>query len=179
MKNIKIIILCFVIIGSIKADELFDESFNKSGRMKIATYVTSQGTQISVDDILNSNGLIDFSNKITSQATDKMPKEFYFHREDSKTFRSKDFRKWTLIPSVASIAGEESFQNENRLIISPNPVREYLSINGHDGERFEIYSVYGIKVIEGICQSKLDVSSLNSGFYILKIGQNVTRFIKI
>jgi hypothetical protein len=163
----------------LQADGLFDESINKSGRMKIATYVTSQGTQISIEDIQNSSGLIDFSNKITSQATDKMPKEFYFHREDSKTFRSKDFRKWTLIPSVTSIAGEESVQKDNRLIISPNPVNDYISINGHDGERFEIYSVYGIKVIEGICQSKFDVSFIDSGFYILKIGQNVYRFIKI
>jgi hypothetical protein len=179
MYRLIIIFLSFIMFSFLKADGLFDENINKSGRMKIASYVTSQGTQISIDNILSSDGLIEFTNKITSQVTNKIPREFYFHREDLKTFKSKDFRKWTLIPSVATIAGEESGQNNYSLIISPNPVREFLTIYGHDGERFEIYSVYGIKIIEGVCQSKLDVSFIESGFYILKIGQNVTRFIKI
>ncbi len=163
----------------LQADGLFDESINKSGRMKIASYVTSQGTQISIEDIQNSSGLIEFTNKITSQVTNQIPKEFYFHREDLKTFKSKDFRKWTLIPSVTSIGGEENIQKESSLTISPNPVSDFLTIYGHDGEKFEIYSVYGIKIIEGTCQVKIDISYLPAGLYFVRIGNKVQKFVKI
>lgn len=67
--------------------------------------------------------------------------------------------------------------------ITPNPVYDYLHINGDEIESFQIYNI-GLQLIEPFLSSiPIDVSSLPSGLYIIEIlkkdgNKEFTRFIK-
>lgn len=67
----------------------------------------------------------------------------------------------------------------NTLYISPNPVSNflYLKTNKEFG-KIEIYSSLGLKVLETDFKEKIDVSSLSSGIYFLKINNGNTFEIK-
>lgn len=63
-----------------------------------------------------------------------------------------------------------SSQNDNRLIVYPNPVKDRLYISGEpEAERAEIYDISGKKVFDGaVSENTLNIS-LNRGIYILKV----------
>ena len=63
--------------------------------------------------------------------------------------------------------------------ISPNPVTNFLQINSLQLGRIEIFSAIGTKVIETDWQERIDVSGLSPGMYFVKIGDKVSKFIKI
>jgi len=77
-------------------------------------------------------------------------------------------------------------------IISPNPATDFLEISVRtNGIRpvlnIEIFSVFGVKIQPCLTQTgniqegdvRLDVSGLPQGVYFLKIGNHVTKFVKI
>jgi hypothetical protein len=68
---------------------------------------------------------------------------------------------------------------DKSIIITPNPVIDYLNIQGLSGQKYEIYSMFGLKVLEGEYHSKIAISNLPSGIYLLKTSQNFNKFIKI
>ncbi len=71
-----------------------------------------------------------------------------------------------------------------RIRIFPNPVHNEITIVGGDIQtKYQLYSITGHKVSEGIIQGgKIDVSLLNSGLYLLKIftrGKSLAKVVKI
>ena len=64
-------------------------------------------------------------------------------------------------------------------IIYPNPVSDYLNINISEIEKVEIYSVLGIKLIESEYKNKIDVSGLAPGMYFVRVGDKVSKFVKL
>ena len=65
--------------------------------------------------------------------------------------------------------------------IYPNPVKNILEINLTENETPEfisIYNLYGQKVLENLYKEQIDVSSLRSGVYFLRIGNRNCKFIK-
>mgnify|MGYP002682619535 CR=1 FL=1 len=164
MKYLVITMLSIMQLTYLFADDYFISSA-KERKYRIGYYHDFNGNLIKIE---NLKLIITRNNPIIS--------EFRFYRLDEKVFTSKDLRSWHQILDYADV---ENKYFKNVLLISPNPVNDILMLNGFEGEKFEIYSVYGIKVLEGVTKIQVDVSSLNSGFYLLKIGMLTTKFIKL
>lgn len=66
--------------------------------------------------------------------------------------------------------GIEDF-NKSKVSIYPNPVQNKLFINAQETQTFQIYSILGIKISEGILSvgSGIDCSALTSGVYLLNL----------
>lgn len=90
---------------------------------------------------------------------------------------------------IVRINGEEilsvSENTEESVQIFPNPVKDVLNIKNHVSIfDFEIYSLEGkkIKIGKKINDSKIDVSTLQKGNYLLKVktqlGEQTSKFIK-
>ena len=67
-------------------------------------------------------------------------------------------------------------RNNTSLTIKPNPAVDYLDLNyptTFNGVSFKMIDLHGKVVFSGILDkpTKLDVSSLNRGLYLLKVGQ--------
>lgn len=67
--------------------------------------------------------------------------------------------------------------------IFPNPVAEFLTIDMEivDNQAYQIYSAKGEEVLSGVINSnnkKVDLSSLSSNIYFLKIGGKTLKFVK-
>ena len=86
----------------------------------------------------------------------------------------------------------EYIQNPNASIIdntnlgfkiTPNPVTDYIVINSEASivENLVIYNILGKKIMvkdNYLINEKLDVSNLKSGIYLIKINNNIQKFIK-
>ena len=61
--------------------------------------------------------------------------------------------------------------NKSKVSIYPNPVQNKLFINAQETQTFQIYSVLGVKISEGMLSvgSGIDCSSLTSGVYFLSL----------
>ncbi len=68
---------------------------------------------------------------------------------------------------------------DDEAMIYPNPVRDFLSINISEIKKVEIYSVIGIKLLESEYKDKIDVSGLAPGMYFVRIGDKVSKFVKL
>jgi hypothetical protein len=71
----------------------------------------------------------------------------------------------------------------SEILVYPNPAHDQLNIEGKEFERMEIYNSIGDRVISIGFSGKLDISTLKTGFYILKLsrvnGETMTsKFIK-
>ncbi len=63
--------------------------------------------------------------------------------------------------------------------VSPNPATDFIEIKQVTTKPIAIYSVLGIKLIESEYKEKIDVSGLAPGMYFVRIGDKVSKFIKI
>jgi len=76
----------------------------------------------------------------------------------------------------------EDFYAENSVKVYPNPVIDVLNVdilNLADNQLVEIYDLTGKKILnKKLTGNTIDVNSLLSGIYILKIGSYKTKFIK-
>ena len=68
--------------------------------------------------------------------------------------------------------------------MSPNPVKDILNVDlvGYEAQTFEIINMLGQTVAKGRYTSKVDVSNLENGLYILQVNigekTKIERFIK-
>ncbi|MGE5480922.1 MAG: T9SS type A sorting domain-containing protein [Chloroflexota bacterium] len=64
--------------------------------------------------------------------------------------------------------------------ISPNPVKDFISIPSLPSDRIEIYSQLGVKVLEATTdEERIDISRLPAGVYFIRGGGRVGKFVKI
>lgn len=63
------------------------------------------------------------------------------------------------------------------IVVSPNPCDTYLHVNGFVDFEFTIFDLYGRRMLNGIISSNetIDVSTITTGNFLLKIGENTTR----
>lgn len=93
--------------------------------------------------------------------------------EESYTFDNV-LRNHTLYAYFALKSGVGEYK-ENDISIYPNPANNELSIRINnsfvDFGNYAIYDIQGRQIVQGDCgnSERLDISTLNSGFYILKI----------
>jgi xyloglucan-specific exo-beta-1,4-glucanase len=70
-------------------------------------------------------------------------------------------------------------ENQNALNIYPNPSKDKIFVIGAQDEPFGIYNAFGQIVKEGFLNSEgIDIQSLASGIYFLKVEEKVTRWVK-
>jgi uncharacterized protein YjdB len=72
------------------------------------------------------------------------------------------------------------FQENLQISVSPNPVSDYLIINtNQEISKIQIFSILGFKVLETDWKDKIDVSGLLPGVYFVRVGNEVSKFIKM
>ncbi|MDB4089546.1 T9SS type A sorting domain-containing protein [Flavobacteriales bacterium] len=71
-------------------------------------------------------------------------------------------------------------KEKSNIIITlyPNPAQNSIAINGIDDDYFEIYSVNGVKKLEGIYSNEINISAFSSGVYFLKVSGQTIKFVK-
>lgn len=75
-----------------------------------------------------------------------------------------------------------SVENENNFsfLIFPNPVSNVILLHDFENIHYEIYSIDGKIIQHGLITNHvIQTQALNAGNYILKIGNNYSKFIKI
>ncbi|TAL67827.1 MAG: M28 family peptidase [Bacteroidetes bacterium] len=141
------------------------------------------------DTLLNMYPIIGFN----EDSEDFNP---YYHTEEdklSKINRNYLFNNAKLeIALLASIVELETtnFVNNNQnwfndtscLNIYPNPASSKIELGLLNSEKYgevKIYSIEGYNVLVTDYKDKIDVNSLTSGLYFIKIGKRIGKFIKI
>ncbi|MBE2187868.1 MAG: S8 family peptidase, partial [Candidatus Kapabacteria bacterium] len=84
--------------------------------------------------------------------------------------------------SISSVENYNPYYSTNSISISPNPASDFIEIVYQDNFiNVEILNLYGeiLLSIDSNSNNRIDVSSLSSGLYFVKIGKNVQRFIKL
>jgi len=87
----------------------------------------------------------------------------------------------TKIQSVDDVISVEEFVNVQKVSIYPNPASEFLMIDSNLELPLEIYDLQGKIVLRGLQSqypAKINISSLQNGIYILKIGSASRKWIK-
>lgn len=87
--------------------------------------------------------------------------------------------KTGIIPNNCDLVGVENTDNQlNKISIFPTPAQNYISIQApFEIEKVELLDLFGKTILEST-DAKIDVSSLSSGMYFVKIGNQIERFIK-
>jgi len=68
---------------------------------------------------------------------------------------------------------------EPNLVIFPNPADNFLKVQGSRNSKFEIFDSLGRMILDGpIFGDEIDVSTLTSGFYFLKVDNQWIKFVK-
>ncbi len=84
---------------------------------------------------------------------------------------------------LTSVDEPDDLSTSAKLFLYPNPTQEVIFVSGvvGDARQYEIRNLSGAVVTAEILSIdlKVDVSSLESGIYFLKIGEQVHKFIKI
>lgn len=181
--------IIFILLGlallhsTVLSNDIFEKSSQQKVRGKITSYEKLDGAVIQFDNNNKLSSLIESkkekSNKIQSNKKMLNPQKFYFHRADTKTYVSTDLKQWRLATDESITESGRVNVVPRKFEITPNPVTDFLNIQGLDGQRFEIYSIFGLKVMEGKSQWKIDVSVLPSGIYIIRTAGYFSKFIKI
>jgi hypothetical protein len=79
------------------------------------------------------------------------------------------------ITTNSSISNNFANQSIN---IFPNPAQDFISISKYNGN-IKIFSIYGKLMIDQQNSTKIDVSSLSAGVYILKTTSSSNKFVKL
>ncbi|MGA2298333.1 MAG: T9SS type A sorting domain-containing protein [FCB group bacterium] len=77
--------------------------------------------------------------------------------------------------------GSPDNPTNGNLTVSPNPSSDFITLNYLNigtTDKIQIFSIEGIKVLESNYTDNLDVSSLAPGFYFVKVGNQVSKFVK-
>ena len=179
MKTIIIIIVIAISFSTANSKDRFESSPGKA-RNKVTSFEKLDGSVINFDKNNKLSNVIETkkvaANHIQSKKRKNSIDKYYYHRANNITYVSNDLKDWK---PVSDDHQTESNTASQKYEITPNPVRDYINVQGLDGENFEIYSIYGLKVMSGTCQWKIDVSILPSGIYIIRTANYFSKFIKL
>jgi hypothetical protein len=81
---------------------------------------------------------------------------------------------------AGELANTEEILNTNQIMLSPNPVHNYLTItNLKDGTPFSIYNIQGKILVQSLSKKRINIDFLKKGLYLLKVsGHKTFKFIK-
>lgn len=86
--------------------------------------------------------------------------------------------------SFGEASAIDEIEASEPLVVTPNPVRDYLTVKGGQdlyGSEMSIYSIAGMRVksVPSWKGESVDVASIPSGIYILKIQSQTVKFMKL
>lgn len=87
-------------------------------------------------------------------------------------------RKWSH-PSPAAASVNEFYENQFKMY--PNPTENDLVIHSQKATSFEIYNINGARLISGnlsVGENLIDLASIASGIYLVKIDGRIMRLVK-
>jgi polyhydroxybutyrate depolymerase len=91
------------------------------------------------------------------------------------------FSRYDINGKIDCTVSVNEIDNELSLNVFPNPSNSLLQVDSKfQNEAYEIWTLEGKKVAIGkLTSSQLDIALLTQGTYILKVGERVTKFVKI
>lgn len=133
----------------------------------------NSGTEQSFD--LGDNGSVSFE-----ENADEGNKIVILDNEDNTTsFLISAIQKLYFQPTLSI----DDFQLAENLFIYPNPARDYIKVANSNNEKqtLTVYSLDGKLLIQGkyANDEKIDISLLEKGMYIVKIGSKILKFSKL
>lgn len=108
------------------------------------------------------------------QAGIDMLGQFGFNCNDITAMTEEFTAAGYVLPEYSCVLSTKEIKKENTASVYPNPATDalFVIIKGNKEEKAEIYNMEGRKVLEttiGTSKSKIDISSLPSGNYILNV----------
>jgi len=101
------------------------------------------------------------------------------NQNNSTTIFYEDIQKMYF----ASVMSIEEVENENQLLVYPNPAKDYIKIANASSEKSNIviYSLDGKMLLqeEKFNNEQIDISLLEKGIYVLKVNNRTFKFSKI
>lgn len=145
---------------------------------KAILWVNGQGTYLadqwsSVGDITVCNGDLYATGFVGSYPELDV---FVWNNGEANVLTSPGYDSGNCIVVISTVDVEEEV--ENMYSIYPNPVTDYLSIDGISFDEAIIYNNLGQIVLKSN-NNRIDVSSLESGIYLLKLDNSISRRIVI
>lgn len=109
--------------------------------------------------------------------------KYYSSQNPCETFSYGEVEDYTVIVGSSGVAqgfngGSQMLSSE--MVLYPNPVKHTLNIELRDasGKEYTIYNVLGQVVAKGLYTESMDVSSLQSGIYMLEVTTQGEKMIK-
>ncbi len=89
---------------------------------------------------------------------------------------------WNFFKDNCALTSATNTSNEELLELYPNPVKHALVINNANKQEYFIHDIKGNQILKGRIGSKtemISVEQLNNGFYIIKVGDQIQKFLKV
>lgn len=121
------------------------------------------------EEVLSIVGKLTFSNE-----------KMYLYSKENKVLAESPLSEVKKIVFTGSLSDSKDV-DKNAIRVYPNPTQDQIFIDGlNKGEQVRVFSIDGsvIQTVSAEEQTKIDVSSLAKGTYLLQIGTNVVKFIK-
>ncbi|MCZ4317835.1 M4 family metallopeptidase [Aequorivita viscosa] len=151
-----------------------DGDFNDSGEQ---VYSRSRTTSTSI-----SGSFTVPSSALSGATRMRVSMKYNSNPSSCETFSYGEVEDYTVIISNSvnqGITGDAGFNN-SEISIYPNPAKHTLNISlvNATGADYVIYNVIGQVVGKGAFSASLDVSTLQSGVYILEVNTNTNKLMK-
>ncbi|MBS7786202.1 T9SS type A sorting domain-containing protein [Flavobacterium sp. CYK-55] len=138
--------------------------------MQIAEIVMNPGVEYDSDldtQVYISNNPTLGANSI--QVQNLLPNTTYSYRIGLGDFTPDIVYHYAEGQFTTNAMGVAQFENDFEMQLYPNPARAYLNIESVEQiDSIEIYNIQGQKIISST-QSKIDVSTLSSGMYLVRV----------
>ena len=104
--------------------------------------------------------------------------------QDESIIDSFDFSNVKKISFINDSRIDFALESENKLLVTPNPVKDYLVIRGADLSKdteLNLYSITGNHIlrINSWNGESIDVSYLPAGIYIINLNSETIKFVKL
>ncbi len=107
---------------------------------------------------------------------------YYWHVRAKSSFNISDWSGSRSFVTGDEVSVDENNKLSNGSVISPNPASDFLMIDtdGYSCDSFiRIFTIGGVQVYKSKLKDKIDISGLFPGMYIINIGPDHHKFIKI
>lgn len=147
-----------------------DNSFNENGF--VVEYKTDSGSYIQAAQ--TSSGITSITINGLNSNTTYYFRVYAFNSYGNSDYSNEVYTNNTLITGDASVVAEQKL-----IYVYPNPVCDRLFICGDiQGKAIRVYSVSGLLQELKVSENSLDMSTLPSGLYLVKIGERLCKMYK-
>ena len=77
------------------------------------------------------------------------------------------------------VSVEEKPKESDEIAINPNPASEFIEVQNPNYEKLTILNILGEIIYSSSEATKIDVSSFPTGIYLVRVGDRVSKFVKL